>query len=193
MDRPFATWEILKDLGFTPDVRVISEIRPGLSFDFGNLRLAASAVTTGWRLTPVILFTGIMQGSRSIAEVSFEMPRTIDSQEMCAAWIAWHLDQLSDGEYHPFRGDEWLAIGRANKLLLPWVIDMDAYEKRPYCLVEKEWARMMLKRLQSALLNLDDNDSVSFEFDGKILLIRCGDHVIPVSRFFVNVRKVALS
>ncbi len=179
MNRPFATWDILKDFGFLPDSRVWSDIQPGLRFDFGNLILSAGAVTTGWRLTPVILYTGILHSPRSISEVQFEMPRTVDSPEMCAAWIVWHLDQLCDGDYHPVKGAEWLAIGRANKLLLPWVIDMDAYENRPYCSVEKEWARMMLKRLQAALADAKDADLVWFGFDGKLLLIHCGSHMIP--------------
>jgi len=179
MTAPYATWDLLKDLGFLPDPRVWSDIQPGLRFDFGNLILSAGAVTTGWQLTPVILFTGIMQGPRSIAEVQFEMPRTVDSPEMCAAWIVWHLDQLSDGDYHPARGSEWLAIGRANKLQLPWVIDMEAYDKRPHCSVEKEWARMMLKRLQAALVDAKDTELVRFEFDGKLLLVRCGEQMIP--------------
>ena len=175
------SWEMLKELGFMPDAAVWSEIRPGLRFDFGNLILSAGAVTTGWRLTPVILFTGLMQGPNSIAEVQFEMPRTIENLDVCAAWIAWHLDQCSHKFFQPVRNAEWLVIGRSNKLLLPWVFDTVAYENRPACSVEREWARMMIKRLRSTSANAADNDPVSFEFDGILLKIRCGDCLIPGS------------
>jgi hypothetical protein len=175
------TWEVLKELGFIPNAGVWSDIRPGLSFDFGNIILSAGAVTTGWRLTPMILFTGIMQGQNSIAEVQFEMPRTIESFDMCAAWIVWHLDQSSTGHFQPIRNAEWLEIGRSNKLLLPWAIDTVAYENRPACSVEREWARMMIKRLRSTLANAADNDPVSFEFDGTLLKIHCVDCLIPGS------------
>lgn len=175
------TWDILTEIGFVPDPKVCSDICPGLSFDFGNLILSAGAVTTGWRLTPVILFTGIMQGHNFITEVQFEMPRTIDSPEMCSAWITWNLDQSSTGNFQPVKNVEWLATGRSNVLLLPWVIDTVAYEKRPFCSVEREWARMMIKRLQSCLTEAADDDPISFEFDGKLLKISCGDCLIPGS------------
>jgi len=173
------TWDALKEIGFQPDPSAWSDIQPGLSFEFGNLTLLAGAVTTGWRLTPVILFTGVMQTRNSIAEVQFEMPRTVDSQEMCAAWIAWNLDQICAGQYHPEKGSHWLAIGRTNKLLLPWVFDTEAYDKRPKCSVEREWARMMIKRLRTTAANAADDEPVSFEFDGTLLKIRCGDCLIP--------------
>ncbi|MEI6673718.1 MAG: hypothetical protein WCO57_00925 [Verrucomicrobiota bacterium] len=175
------TWEVLKELGFMPNAAVRSEIQPGLSFDFGNLMLSAGAVTTGWRLTPVILFTGVMQGPRFLSEVQFEMPRAVENLDICAAWIAWHLDQCSTGEFQPISNAEWLEIGRSNKVLLPWVLDLVAYENRPACSVEREWARMMLKRLKAALGTVADNDLVSFEFDGALLRIRCGDSLIPAS------------
>ena len=164
--QPLQTWEVLKDLAFMPNPGVWSDILPGLSFDFGNLLLSAGAVTTGWKLTPVILFTGIIQGDNSLAEVRFEMPRTIENLDVCAAWIAWHLDQCCTGNFQPIRNAEWLAIGRSNKLFLPWVIDTEAYERRPHCAVEREWARMMIKTLKAGLCNLTDDEAVSFEFDG---------------------------
>jgi hypothetical protein len=178
-NQPLQTWEVLKELAFMPNAAVRSDMQPGLSFDFGNLILSAGAVTTGWRLTPVILFSGLMRGPNSFAEVQFEMPRTIENLDMCAAWIAWHLDQCSTGNFQPIRNAEWLIIGRSSKLLLPWVIDTEAYERRPHCAVEREWARMMIKTLKAGLCNLTDDEAVSFEFDGELLRIRFGSSLIP--------------
>ena len=38
------TWDALKAFGFRPDADVVSDIRPGLRFDFRDFTLAASAV-----------------------------------------------------------------------------------------------------------------------------------------------------
>lgn len=65
-----ATWDVLKEFGFEPDSSVVSEIMPGLSFDFGNFNLSASAVTNEY-LKPVILFAGVLSTPRKLAEVLF--------------------------------------------------------------------------------------------------------------------------
>jgi hypothetical protein len=39
------TWDVLQDFGFQPDDAVVySDVKPGLSFDFGNFKLSASCL-----------------------------------------------------------------------------------------------------------------------------------------------------
>jgi hypothetical protein len=137
----FQTWEVLKEFGFKADSTVFySDIRPGLSFDFGDFKLSASAVL-GRQFQDVVLFTGVLTTPRSLGEVVFEVPRQIESREKCAAWLAWSLDEYADDHvFRPRVAVDWLLVGRANLRLLPWYYDQEAFEARPHCSVDKELA-----------------------------------------------------
>jgi hypothetical protein len=118
--RSIATWDTLKDFGFEADGGVLSDIMPGLSFDFGNFKLSASAVM-GKTFKPVVLFTGWMRTPRAQREVCFELPRMVASRELLAAFLVYYLDQAaSDGAFEPIHPAIWLAEGRNNQGLLPW-------------------------------------------------------------------------
>ena len=174
---PLQTWHVLKELGFTADHQVISDVSPGLSFDFGSFKLTASCVTSPRSLN-VVLFGGIFASGRTLAEVTFEMPRQVDSWEQCAAWIAWGLEQCLGAELQSARHVHWLEIGWENRSHLPWLRDRVAYEARPLCSVERAWARAILRDLRSALLAVPPESDVTFAFDGEVLKICCGDKVI---------------
>lgn len=93
---------------------------PGLSFDFGNFKLSASCVSSS-KFREVVMFTGWLTTSRTIAEVRFEMPRAVKSRAQCAAWIVWDLDaSAGKNSFQPLREVLWLSEGRQNKNLLPW-------------------------------------------------------------------------
>jgi hypothetical protein len=176
------SWDLLKALGFQPDANVHSDVRPGLSYNFGNFKLSASAVTSMRSFSEVVLFTGVMASQRSISNVEFEMPRRIDSSEQCAAWIAWHLDQASEGrEFLPTGDALWLQEGRRNRDLLPWVVNLEEFNKRPVCLVQRPWLRLALKELGKALATANADELVLFHFDGGVLTIRCAGEIIAVA------------
>jgi hypothetical protein len=116
-----STWQVLQDFGFTPDVAVISDVMPGLSFDFGSFNLSASCVLSS-KFREVVLLTGWLKTPRTITEIRFEMPRVVKSQAQCAAWIVWNLDASADKRsFQPECEVSWLLEGRQNKNLLPWV------------------------------------------------------------------------
>lgn len=114
-----ATWEVVKQFGFSPDSEVVSDVMPGLSFDFGDFKLSASCVLNE-RLQEVVLFTGVLVSSRTASEVCFQLPRKVPSPAVCAAWIVWNLDQHADGAFEGTGEVEWLTVGRKNQNLLPW-------------------------------------------------------------------------
>jgi len=173
------TWDVLREFGFLPDDQVISDVMPGLSFDFGNFKLSASCVTN-MRFVEVVLLTGVMATSRSIAEVQFEMPKQIQSHKQCAAWIVWHLDKVAGDEgFVSVHAVEWLVEGRNHRNLLPWVAEMAEYEARPHCTVERVWLRVALKELRWILSTAYDGDVV-FGFDGAVLTIRCAGKVVAM-------------
>lgn len=111
------TWDALLTLGFKPDHEVISDIEPGLSYDFKICKLKASCCIN-MRFAPIVLFTGVAFNGRILSEFCFEMTRNVESVEQCAAIIVWNLDKHS-----PFRAisnPDWLVVGRQSFRLLPW-------------------------------------------------------------------------
>jgi len=183
-----STWNHLIDFGFQPDSELMSDVMPGLSFDFGNLKLSASCVI-GKYFQEVVLFLGNLITPRTFSEVDFEMPREGVSREQCAAWIAWHLDKAADrGVFVPTKEASWLNSGRQNKHLLPWEIErskaerkMAAYNARPRCTVQREWLKLALKKFAEHLALAADAEIALFDFDGTILSIRFGEQKIVVA------------
>ena len=86
------------------------------------------------------------------------------------AWVTWCLDKhAKDGIYNPARPITWLTEGHQNFYLLPWERERVAYENRPYCYVQREWARVALRNLSEQIVISDDEVPVTFQFDGEIL------------------------
>ena len=176
-----AVWDVLKEFGFAPNSSVISDVMPGLSFDFGNFKLSASAVM-GTMFRPVVLFTGVMATSRTLAEVCFELPRMVASREQLAAFLVYYLDKAADGDvFQPARNVDWLTMGRQHCHLLPWEVDMAAYHARPHCSVQRDWLRLALKSLAEVVAKADDVAEVELGFDGSVLTLKCSGQVVPMA------------
>jgi hypothetical protein len=173
------TFDTLISFGFLPDPEVISEDLPGLSFSFGNFKLSVSFVMSRW-FSETVLCTGILKSERTIADVSFEMPRRVICCDQCAAWIVWHLDQCAGGLFQPLYKTPWLLDGRKNLNLLPWVAEMAEYNARPKCVVQRPWLRLALKSLADVMAATDDASQVLCGFDGNILKIICAGEVIAL-------------
>lgn len=177
---PNAAWNLLKDFGFTPDAEVISDLRPGLSFDFGSFKLSASAVM-GEYFQPVVLFTGVLARSRTLAEISFEIPRETMPRELVAALVVWNLDRVSPGRrFSPEREVTWLELGRQNQHRLPWEItraerakEAAEYAARPHCTVNRSVLKLALKTLAEQLMQAPASDPVVVSFDGRVLSFLC--------------------
>jgi hypothetical protein len=175
-----STMDSLRCLGFQPDPTVISDGTPGLSFNFGNLKLKASSCLN-LRAAEIVLFGGVLSTSRTLAEVHFEMPRQVRSLKQCAAWIVWNLDQHSDRRvFLPTRYVGWIEEGRENQKILPWVKAMSEFNSRPQCTVQRDWFRLALKSLGERLSSLPENADVVFSFDGSVLSIRCDKKVLAL-------------
>jgi len=176
-----ATWDVLKEFGFAPDAAAISDVMPGLSYDFGNFKLSASAVMGKW-FNPVVLFTGVLATPRTLAEVCFELPRIVASREQLAAFLVYYLDKAAGRDvFQPTRNVDWLTMGRQNRHLLPWEVDMAAYHARPHCIVQRDWLRLALKNLAELVAKADDAAEVDFGFDGSVLTIKCSGQVVPMA------------
>jgi hypothetical protein len=174
-----ATWNLLRSLGFQPDPGLdYSDIRPGLSLDFGNFKLSAVAVTSPYS-GEIVSFSGVLATPGALAQLQFELPRRVESLKQCAAWIVWNLDQQSDRRlFSPARHVGWIEEGRQNRRLLPWVMSQAEFDARPQCTVQRDWLRLALKNLREQLASLPEDATVDFGFDGAIFSVRCGTKVI---------------
>jgi len=113
------TQDVLRRLGFREDREVMSDLSPGLSFDFGNFKLEASHQVNRW-FRPVVSLGGVMTNDRTVALVHFEMPAEVESFEQGIAFVAHCLDTHANGLFKPAAPVPWLAQGRQNRHLLPW-------------------------------------------------------------------------
>jgi len=180
---PVSTWELLRDLGFAEDQRVFSDLLPGLSFDFGNFKLSASAVTNLLG-AQIVLLSGAMFTERTARQVECQLPRQVESLEQGVAWVVWCLDDAAWGTFEPRIAPPWLAEGRRHRHLLPWERAREAfaaYAVRPRCEVERDWAKVALKTLEQQLATVDEETHVIFSFDGTVLKILCPGKVIAVA------------
>jgi hypothetical protein len=130
-------WIVLREFGFIIDPAVISDNKPGLSYDFGNFKLTAVwCINT--QFANVVLFGGVLNSRNCLANVHFQMPERILSREQCAAWIVWHLDRDAGGSFEPARTVDWVPEGRKNLHLLPWIKRQEEFRTRPHCTVQRE-------------------------------------------------------
>lgn len=174
------TWDLLRSLGFAVNPTLVSDVVPGLSFDFGNFKLDAICGANR-HFVRVILLSGVMVTERSMREVECEMPPEVESAEQGMAWVAWCLDNGDTGRrFEPKIAPAWLAEGRKHFHLLPWNREMAAYYARPHCFVQRDWARVALKALGDQLKTVDDEAPVTFGFDGNVLTISCAGNVSPM-------------
>ena len=174
-DFSLSTWVLLQNLGFVEDRSVISDPPPGLSFDFYNFKLEASRLINR-RMRPIILLSGMAANERSIGDLQTELPLEVESMEQAKAFVAWCFDRLTDSNFRPMFEPKWLEEGRQHSRLLPWNCDLAAYNARPCCYVESDWARVAFKKLAT----LDHETPVTFSFDGELLTIRSKEMTIVV-------------
>jgi hypothetical protein len=135
---------------------------------------------TNLRFRRIVLFTGVISTRRTIAQVEFEMPREVESWEQGVAWVTWYVDDHIDMISKATSRLDWLKEGRKNRHLLPWERqrvaseeERVAYESRPRCQVQRDWARVALRQLASQIAAVDDDTDVTFHFNGEALMIRC--------------------
>lgn len=159
---PVSTWELLRALGFTED-------EGKLRYKLDHMNLRASQVWNEW-LAPVVSLSGVYQTSKTIGRVASDLLPNVESREQGLAFLAYYLEEYAR---HDPNAPPWLHEGRSYRHLLPWERKRTEYEARPHCYVQRDWARLALKKLAEQLAKLDDHSPVSFSFRGGVLTIRC--------------------
>jgi hypothetical protein len=111
------TRTVFEDLGFKEDWQAITDQPPAYFYDFGNLLLRAIECTSCRSFKPVFLIGGVQRGPRSVGQIEFEMPLTIDSFEQGVALITHAVGK----EFDPLVPTPWLSDGRKWQDHLPWL------------------------------------------------------------------------
>jgi hypothetical protein len=174
------TYGVLKSVGFIEYDSPYSEGRPALCYYFDRFKLDAIHGISFRCFRPVVLFTGVLQTTRSIHEIEFEMPQEVESREQGIAFLAYYLELQASPLFEFAWRWPWLEEGRQYKHLLPWERERIAYEARPVCWVDRDWARVGLRRLREYLADVADEELVVFAFDGEVLTIRCAGKLIAM-------------
>ena len=146
-----------------------------LVFDFGNLLLKALPCTNEY-CAPAVLFSGLYQDSRSLRQISFEMPDRVESALQVQAWIAYGIGR----EFRPRNACPWLLEGAAAQELLPWEREMRAYNDRPLVFVCRRWMRLAAEDLRDAAKVAPERQVCMIDFDGRVLALDLGGRVVPV-------------
>lgn len=168
-----STWDLLLSLGFMPEPP--PKGLGALHFDFGDFEVRAIRAFSP-REGEFIGLLGVMRSPRAITEVECHLPLAVESREQGIAWLTWCLDHHAQGQvFVPAHPVPWLDIGRQHRHLLPWERRTAAFNPRPTCWAERDYARLALRKLRQFLDEADDPaERVTFSFDGKILVIRVG-------------------
>jgi hypothetical protein len=169
--------DVLRDFGFRPSDKPDYGFEDSLIYDFGNFRLYADLGPNRW-FRQVVLFSGDLFTTRTMAMIEFEISSQIESPELCAALLAYHLRGYRIQPDHEVR---WLTEGRQNEDILPWRREQAAYSARPQCTVGREWLRLALKSLAKRIASLADEAPVLFAFQTGVFYIEVGGEAIVMA------------
>ena len=111
------TRTVFRDLGFEEDWEAFTDQPPAYLYDFGNLLLCAAQCTSSRSFRPIFLIGGVKRGPRSLGQVVFELPLTVDSFEQGVALIAHAVGT----DFDPLVPTPWLSDGRQWRGHLPWL------------------------------------------------------------------------
>lgn len=161
----------------------MSDEPPCLKMDFGVVELHASWVL-GKCFRNVVLVSGHYNTGRLVGFIELELPRKVESVAQGAAFIAYALRGLEDYISIMQQFAPWLPDAFVASHLLPWERDKERWQaewdKRPTCLVEREWARFGLTALTKHLPSVTPGTRVCFQFDGSLLVISCQAMKFPM-------------
>ena len=168
------TLQSLLHLGF--EERTPKYGMPTVGYHFELLDLTASDGINR-HFQPVVLLNGILNAGRVIAIIESEMPRDLTDAEAAAAWTSYSL-RSHERELSPL--PDWMIEGRNYWDVIPFVREARAYENRPCCKVDREYARVMREKLREQLSRCSLSDTVTFSFDGRVLTLGIGGNDIEV-------------
>jgi len=171
-----STRSLLLELGFKPVHAQWTDQQPGYQYDFGNLVLVASELTSMY-LRPYMQFSGVWRGRNSMGMVDFGLLLTVECYEQGLALIADGLGR----NFKPLIPTDWLEQGHQLKDYLPGKRRMRLYHKRPQCFVEADWFKVAAKKLISLGTAADEEAIFSVSFRDSVLRLDVGQDVVVMT------------
>jgi hypothetical protein len=170
------TRAVFEHLGFTEDWEALTDQPPAYFYDFGNLLLSAAQFTISRSFRPAFLIGGVVRDARSLRQIDFEIPLSVDSLEQGVALIAHAVGK----DFEPLLPSPWLSDGRQWQDHLPWLRDRAKYEARPKCRVERDWFRLARRKLCAIAEQCSGSELAWLAFDGEAVRFTIGEVVMIV-------------
>lgn len=141
---------------------------PTVGYRFPVLDLTASDCMNR-NYVPVVLLSGVLFTGRAVAKIHSELPQTLETPELAAAWISYALKRHRR-ELEPL--PDWMVEGERNWDMIPFVRRQREYKTRPHCSVDREHARLLRRSLNETLSQLTGKATMTFHFDGRVLSVQ---------------------
>ena len=142
-----------------------------VGYKFVHLDMIASEVTNLYG-RQIVYLTGLFKTAREIGDVDSQIPNDLGSALETAAWVSYSLRSYrSDIQPLP----DWFVQGERSWDLIPFVAEQRAYQARPKCFIDRNYARPLRRNLLEEISMLAGETEMTFGFDGRVLSIDlCG-------------------
>jgi len=166
-------FEAIRTLGFTPDNDRSLHAR----WDDGRIEIRAVDVPAPFVLTGGVRVFGWFRYPRTFGEIDFNLPYAMPSMDHLKAVLADNLSAAFDTDTGAAAAPQWFREGLALEHLC-WEL---LYQSNPppvkaiaTCTVEREWLRLLLRKLLEAVVSADVAAAVRFSVSGSLLRLECG-------------------
>ena len=106
------------------------------------------------------------------ARLDSQIPPDLGSALAAAAWVSYALKSYRS-ELEPL--PDWFVKGERSWDLIPLVAEQRAYQARPKCFIDRNYARPLRRNLLEEISLLAGETQMTFSFDGRVLSIDiCG-------------------
>ena len=174
MSGPCPTLDSLIALGF--ERREPQHGAETVGYRFVHLDLVACHVMNLYA-REVVLLSGVVETRRTLSIVESQIPNDLGSPSEAAAWVSYAL-KSDKRELEPL--PDWFVEGENHWDLIPFVAEQRAYQARPKCFIDRDYARPLRRNLLEEMSWLAGEAEMTFSFDGRILTIDFGGRVHEV-------------
>ena len=154
-----------------------------VSYRFRYLDLTATGAVSRY-FQPIVLLGGVLNTGRSLGIIEHYIPPDLETPEEAAAWVSYVL-RSARSKLEPL--PPWYLEGERHWDLVPPARKereaqerSEAYQNCPKCFIDREYARILRRKLQTALSQTVGETEMTFRFDGRVLSIALGDTVYEV-------------
>ena len=125
----------------------------------------------------VVMLSGVDSTGRTLGTAESQISPDLGSALEAAAWLSYALKSYkSDLEPLP----DWFVEGERHWDLIPIVARQRAYEARPKCYIDRDYARPLRRNLLEDISWLREESEMTVSFDGRVLSIVHGHRVHEV-------------